>query len=105
MLLFLVIGIFIAGQVVGRTSEYLRRKIGGREMKLAMIALLVHPILILGGHHRDRADLAARENAPSGVRGHAHGEPRQLPDRGADGRFGHRRLALTSVVLSACPGL
>ena len=48
MLLFLIIGVFIAGQMVGRTPEYLGRKVGGREMKLAMIALLVHPILILG---------------------------------------------------------
>ncbi len=44
MLLFLIIGIFLAGQMVGRTPEYLGKKIGGREMKLAMIALLVHPI-------------------------------------------------------------
>jgi K+-transporting ATPase ATPase A chain len=48
MLLFLIIGVFIAGQMVGRTPEYLGRKVGAREMKLAMIALLVHPILILG---------------------------------------------------------
>jgi K+-transporting ATPase ATPase A chain len=48
MLLFLIIGVFIAGQMVGRTPEYLGRKVGGREMKLAMIALLVHPILVLG---------------------------------------------------------
>jgi potassium-transporting ATPase potassium-binding subunit len=47
MLLFVVIGIFVAGQMVGRTPEYLGKKIGGREMKLAMIALLVHPIMIL----------------------------------------------------------
>jgi len=47
MLLFVVVGIFIAGQMVGRTPEYLGKKIGGREMKLAMIALLVHPIMIL----------------------------------------------------------
>lgn len=47
LLLFLVIGIFVAGQMVGRTPEYLGKKIGGREMKLAMIALLVHPIMIL----------------------------------------------------------
>jgi potassium-transporting ATPase potassium-binding subunit len=46
-LLFLVIGIFIAGQMVGRTPEYLGKKIEGREMKLAMIALLIHPIMIL----------------------------------------------------------
>ena len=48
LLLFLIIGIFLAGQMVGRTPEYLGKKIGGREMKLAMIALLVHPFLILG---------------------------------------------------------
>jgi K+-transporting ATPase ATPase A chain len=47
LLLFLVIGIFIAGMMVGRTPEYLGKKLGGREMKLAMIALLVHPIMIL----------------------------------------------------------
>ncbi|MHB8383999.1 MAG: potassium-transporting ATPase subunit KdpA [Candidatus Binataceae bacterium] len=48
LLLFLIIGIFLAGQMVGRTPEYLGRKIGAREMKLAMISLLIHPILILG---------------------------------------------------------
>ena len=48
LLLFLIVGVFIAGQMVGRTPEYLGRKIGAREMKLAMIALLVHPIMILG---------------------------------------------------------
>ena len=48
LLLFLIVGVFLAGQMVGRTPEYLGRKIGAREMKLAMIALLVHPILILG---------------------------------------------------------
>ena len=47
LLLFLIIGIFLAGQMVGRTPEYPGRKIGGREMTLAMIALLVHPFLIL----------------------------------------------------------
>jgi K+-transporting ATPase ATPase A chain len=47
LLLFLIVGVFIAGQMVGRSPEYLGRKVGAREMKLAMIALLVHPILIL----------------------------------------------------------
>jgi K+-transporting ATPase ATPase A chain len=47
LLLFLIIGVFLAGQMVGRTPEYLGKKIGGREMTLAMIALLVHPFLIL----------------------------------------------------------
>jgi len=47
LLLFLIIGVFLAGQMVGRTPEYLGKKIGAREVKLAMIALLVHPFLIL----------------------------------------------------------
>ena len=47
MLMFLIIGIFVAGMMVGRTPEYLGKKIGAREVKLAMIALLVHPLMIL----------------------------------------------------------
>ena len=49
MLLFVVVGVFICGLMVGRTPEYLARKLETREMKLAMLALLVHPFLILGG--------------------------------------------------------
>jgi potassium-transporting ATPase potassium-binding subunit len=48
MLLFIIIGIFVVGQMVGRTPEYLGKKIGAREVKLALIALLVHPFVILG---------------------------------------------------------
>jgi len=47
LLLYLIVGVFIAGLMVGRTPEYLGKKVEGREMKLAMIALLTHPILIL----------------------------------------------------------
>ena len=48
MLLYVIIGIFIVGQMVGRTPEYLGKKIGAREVKLALIALLIHPLVILG---------------------------------------------------------
>lgn len=47
MLIFIIIGIFLAGMMVGRTPEYLGKKIGEREVKLAIIALLVHPFMIL----------------------------------------------------------
>jgi len=47
MLLFVIIGIFVAGMMVGRTPEYLGKKIGAREVKLAVIALLIHPLMIL----------------------------------------------------------
>ncbi len=48
MLIYLIVGVFLAGLMVGRTPEYLGKKIEAREMKLAMLALLIHPILILG---------------------------------------------------------
>ena len=47
MLLYVIIGIFVAGMMVGRTPEYLGKKIGAREVKLAVVALLVHPFMIL----------------------------------------------------------
>ena len=48
MLVYLIVGVFLAGLMVGRTPEYLGKKVEAREMKLAMLALLVHPVLILG---------------------------------------------------------
>jgi K+-transporting ATPase ATPase A chain len=47
LLMYLIVGVFIAGLMVGRTPEYLGKKVEAAEMKLAMIALLAHPILIL----------------------------------------------------------
>lgn len=47
MLLFVIIGIFVSGMMVGRSPEYLGKKIGAREVKLAVIALLIHPLMIL----------------------------------------------------------
>ena len=47
MLMYIILGIFIAGMMVGRTPEYLGRKIGAREVKLVVLALMVHPLLIL----------------------------------------------------------
>ena len=47
MLLYVIIGIFVSGMMVGRTPEYLGKKIGAREVKLAILALLVHPFMVL----------------------------------------------------------
>jgi K+-transporting ATPase ATPase A chain len=49
MFLYIIVGVFICGMMVGRTPEYLSRKVETREMKLALLALLVHPLFILGG--------------------------------------------------------
>ncbi|WP_295981231.1 potassium-transporting ATPase subunit KdpA [uncultured Variovorax sp.] len=49
MLIFAVLAVFIAGLMIGRTPEYLGKKIEVREMKLISIAILVTPILVLAG--------------------------------------------------------
>lgn len=49
MFLYIIVGVFICGMMVGRTPEYLTRKVETREMKLALLAMLIHPIFILGG--------------------------------------------------------
>jgi potassium-transporting ATPase potassium-binding subunit len=43
-----VIAVFVAGLMVGRTPEYLGKKIESREMKLAMFAVLIYPMVVLG---------------------------------------------------------
>jgi K+-transporting ATPase ATPase A chain len=47
MLIYLIIAVFLAGLMVGRTPEYLGKKVEAKEMKLAALALLAHPVLIL----------------------------------------------------------
>jgi potassium-transporting ATPase potassium-binding subunit len=48
MLVVAILAVFIAGLMVGRTPEYLGKKIEAREMKFAMLALLILPLVILG---------------------------------------------------------
>jgi K+-transporting ATPase ATPase A chain len=47
--IFIILAVFISGLMVGRTPEFLGKKIEGREMKIAMIVALLHPLLILAG--------------------------------------------------------
>ena len=49
MFLYIVIGVFISGMMVGRTPEYLGKKVETREMKFALLGVLAHPLFILGG--------------------------------------------------------
>jgi len=48
MLLFAIIAMFVAGLMVGRTPEYLGKKIEAKEVKMAMLAILVLPLAMLG---------------------------------------------------------
>ncbi|MFO0953070.1 MAG: potassium-transporting ATPase subunit KdpA [Isosphaeraceae bacterium] len=49
MLMYIIVAVFLAGLMVGRTPEYLGKKVESREVKLAMIVMLIHPLLILAG--------------------------------------------------------
>lgn len=48
-LIFIILAVFISGLMVGRTPEFLGKKIEAKEMKIAMIIALFHPFLILAG--------------------------------------------------------
>jgi K+-transporting ATPase ATPase A chain len=48
MLVFVIVAIFVAGLMVGRTPEYVGKKIEAKEVKMAMLAILVLPLMYLG---------------------------------------------------------
>ncbi len=49
MLIFIIVAVFVAGMMIGRTPEFLGKKVEAKEMKLASLALLWHPLAILVG--------------------------------------------------------
>ncbi len=68
LLVYLIVGVFLAGLMVGRTPEYLGKKVEAREMKLAMLALLIHPLMILvpdGPVRRDGLGHQGRRTIPA----------------------------------------
>jgi K+-transporting ATPase ATPase A chain len=46
MLLYIIMAVFLGGLMVGRTPEYLGRKVEAKDLKMAMLALLIHPLII-----------------------------------------------------------
>jgi K+-transporting ATPase ATPase A chain len=48
MLVFVIVAVFVAGLMVGRTPEYLGKKIEAYEMKMASLLILIMPIIVLG---------------------------------------------------------
>ncbi|MCT9932158.1 potassium-transporting ATPase subunit KdpA [Planotetraspora sp. A-T 1434] len=70
MLVLAVITVFVAGLMVGRTPEYLGKKIGSREIKLASMYFLITPILVLVG---TAVAMGSPERRASMLNGGAHG--------------------------------
>jgi potassium-transporting ATPase potassium-binding subunit len=88
MLIFVVVAIFVAGLMVGRTPEYLGKKIEAREVKMAMLGILCLPLMMLGGAGRSRR---ARECRPARFLGdplrlHLSRRQQRLGLRRADGQ-------------------
>ena len=75
MLLFVILAIFVAGLMVGRTPEYVGKKIEAKEVKMAMLAILVLPLMYLGW-------TAVAAVLPVGGRRHGQSRPARL-HRGA----------------------
>lgn len=73
MLIFAILAVFIAGLMVGRTPEYLGKKIEAREIKLAMLAVLILPLCILGFS-------AAAANLPFALESLANNGPHGLSE-------------------------
>jgi len=73
MIVFAIIAVFVAGLMVGRTPEYLGKKIEARELKPAMIAVLVMPLFILGFS-------AVSAVLPAALEGLANAGPRGLTE-------------------------
>ncbi len=63
MLIFAVIGVFIAGLMIGRTPEYLGKKIEAFEMKMSSVAILVMPFIVLFGAAVGVSTLAGQAGA------------------------------------------
>ena len=109
MLMYVIVAVFLAGLMVGRTPEYLGKKIEAKEVKLAMIVVLIHPLLIylrdgpvrgdrLGQQNRRQPRPARLQRDPLRVhlgRGQqrigVRGPGRQQP--GLEHRHGHRPAA------------
>ena len=49
MLMFVIVAVFVAGLMVGRTPEYLGKKIEAYEMKMASLVILIPPLIVLVG--------------------------------------------------------
>ena len=84
MLLFVIVAMFIAGLMVGRTPEYLGKKLEAKEVKMAMLAILILPLSILGF-------TALAVVLPAGLAGLANAGPHGFSEIAVRLHVGHRQ--------------
>ncbi len=84
MLLFVIVAMFVAGLMVGRTPEYLGKKLEAKEVKMAMLAILILPLSILGF-------TALAVVLPAGTGAHGQRRPARLLRGAVCLHLGHRQ--------------
>jgi hypothetical protein len=84
MLLFAIVAVFVAGLMVGRTPEYLGKKLEAKEVKMAMLAILILPLSMLGF-------TALATVPPAGAGGMANAGPHGFSEIAVRLRLGHRQ--------------
>ena len=91
MLLFVILAIFVAGLMVGRTPEYVGKKIEAKEVKMAMLAILILPLMYprLDGGRRGDPDSGRLDGQPGAAR--LHRDPLRLHLADRQQRLGLRR--------------
>ena len=91
IVVFAILAMFVAGLMVGRTPEYLGKKLEAKEVKMAMLAVLIMPVFILGFYGGlGGAAGGARRPRQSG-RARLHRDPLCLLVGGRQQRLGLRR--------------
>ena len=103
MLVFVVLSVFIAGLMVGRTPEYLGKKIEAREIKLGMFYVLVFPIIILGFSAWAAVSPLGTSSLEQRRAARPVGDPLRLLERRRQQRLGLRRPQRQHAVLEHHP--
>ena len=91
ILVMALLSVFIAGLMVGRTPEYLGKKIETREIKFAMLYVLIFPLVILGFTAWSAVKPGGRRDAEQRRAARALGDPLRLHQRRRQQRLGVRR--------------
>ena len=95
MLMFAIVAVFIAGLMVGRTPEYLGKKIEAFEMKMASLVILVHAAAG-AGRHRDRRDASTPARPASPIPARTASARSSTPSRSAANNNGSAFAGLSA---------
>ena len=99
MLIFVIIAIFVAGLMVGRTPEYLGKKIEAKEVKMAMLAILCLPLDDAWLGRRSRRSCRLRPRRPPPTRGRMASPRSSTPTALGAGNNGSAFAGLTGNTL------